>query len=114
MSVVHFSRRPYPVTYYKDGQKVTIMRRPPEKVHDALPEDIVELKIKKNDDWNAGDDFKVKHINPRHPNILQIEKSDGETTFVPYFDVELEEMVAPRAGYQPKDIPKANKYLLWP
>ena len=112
MGQVRFDRQPYTVTYFKEGVKHTIRRRPPPKLHDVLPTDIVSLKYDKNIEWEDGDDFEVKHINPRHPNVLQLENDDGETTFVEYFDVDLEEMVAPRRGRRGQSNPDA--YLLWP
>ena len=71
-SNVIFSRRPYTVTYMKNGERHTIRRRPPEKLHNIWPEDEVSLLRGKNADFQAGDEFEVKHINPRHPNIIQL------------------------------------------
>jgi hypothetical protein len=31
-----------------------------------------------------------------------------------YFDLNLEQEVAPRAGVDPRDRPTTNRYLLWP
>ncbi len=112
---IRFDRKPYTVTYFKDGVKHTIRRTPPPKLHDMMPKDIVELTQSKNDDWQAGDDFKVKGINPRHPNVLQIENGSGEATFVDYYDLKLEQMVGEReGGVSPQDLPINNRYLLWP
>jgi hypothetical protein len=78
------------------------------------PQDIVELKEGKNVDWEAGEDFTVRHINPHHPNTIQLENDDGATTFVAYYDLELKEAVGPRDGQSPKDTPQNNRYLTWP
>ena len=112
---VRFSRRPYTVTYRDmEGVQRTIKRTPPPKLHDALPTDVVSLNRKRNDDFDAGGEFEVKSINPRHPNTLQLEDDDGRTTFVDYFDVTLEKEVAFRDGVDPRDKPVNNRYLLWP
>jgi hypothetical protein len=114
MDSVRFSQKPYNVVYMKDGVKHVIKRRPPPVMHEMLPTDIVELTQSKNADWTEGSEYTVKNINPRHPNIIQIEDKEGNSTFVPYYDLNLNEMVAPRKGYAPKDMPANNKYLLWP
>lgn len=111
---IQFSRRPYKISYYKDGVQKTIRRVPPPKLHDILPQDVVELKTRKNDDWPGGDEYTVRHINPRHPNTIQLEDDDGNTTFVSHYDLELTEEVAARAGKRFQDVPRNNKYLLWP
>ena len=111
---IQFSRRPYNVVYYKDGVKQTIRRVPPPKLHDIMPEDVVELKVRHSADWEEGEEFTVRNINPRHPNTLQLEKDDGATTFVAHYDLELIDEVGPREGGSPLDRPKNNKYLLWP
>ncbi len=110
---VFFNRKPYTVTYMKDGERQTIRRRPPPVLHDMLPTDKVELKFKKNDDFNRGD-YTIKHINPRHPNTIQIMGDDGKATFVDYRDIELQERVGTRAGVLPEDLPENNRYLNWP
>jgi hypothetical protein len=115
MSEIRFSRRPYTVTYRDlEGEMQTIRRRPPPKLHRALPSDIVSLTRGKNDDFREGDEFTVKHINPRHPNVLQVADDDGLATFVDYYDMNLEEEVALREGQDPRDVPLNNEYLLWP
>ena len=111
---IRFSRRPYTVTYMKDGEKHTIRRQPPPKLHDMLPEDLVSLTRSKSADFKEGDEFTVKHINPRHPNVLQLTNEDGLSTFVDYYDLEMEEMRAKRNGMDVLDMPANNKYLLWP
>ena len=110
-----FSRRPYTVSY-KDlkGEMHTIRRVPPEKLHEILPTDKVELTTTKNADWQEGDSYTMRHIAPRQPNTLQIEKGNGETTFIEYSDATLDEMVAPRYGMNSREAPVNNKYLLWP
>jgi hypothetical protein len=115
---IKFDRTPYNVTYYKDGEKKVIRRVPPPKLHEGLPTDIVELKSKRSDDFPEGENYKIKHINPRHPNTLQIEDEDGKTTFVSSFEVELKEKIAEREGEvapgKTYDVPRLNRYLLWP
>lgn len=111
---VRFTRKPYEVTYYKEGERHTIRRRPPPKLHDIWPEDVVSLTRTKNVDFQEGDEFDVRHINPRHPNVLQLTGDDGHTTFVEHTDVELEEAIGPRDGVDPMDLLKNNRYLLWP
>lgn len=114
MSRIHFSRAPYTVSYYKNGERHTIRRRPPEKIHDMWPDDVVSLTRSKNDDYQAGDEFNVKHINTRHPNVLQLEDDDGNRTFVSAYDLNLEEAIGYRDGVDPRDMEINNKYLLWP
>ena len=114
MSEVRFNRTPYTVTYMKDGQKQTIRRVPPPKLHEAMPEDLVTLTRGKNADFKAGDEMTVKSINPRHPNILQLTNDEGLSTFVDYYDVQLEEVRSMRDGVEPLDMPINNRYLLWP
>lgn len=112
---IKFDRTPYKITYQDaQGKLQTVRRVPPQKLHPILPTDIVELNIKENDDFRAGDEAEVAYINPRHANILQIRNSKGDTKFVPYFDVDLKEEVAPREGVDPRDKPANNRYLLWP
>lgn len=112
---VRFSRKPYLVTYNDlNGEKHTIRRVPPPKLHPMLPTDVVELTRKKNDDFQAGDEFEVIHINQRHPNVLQLQDDDGKTTFVDFYDATLKEEVALRDGVDPRDRPVNNRYLLWP
>lgn len=112
---VRFPRTPYTVTYRdQHGDMQKIRRVPPPKLHDALPTDIVTLTHKKNDDFEAGDKLEVANISPRQPNVLQLRNGDGQTTFVDFYDVKLEEEVAIREGVDPRDRPVNNKYLLWP
>ena len=92
----------------------TIRRVPPPKLHDMLPKDKVVLQQGKNEDFETGDEFTVKHINQRHPNVLQLTNEDGRTTFVDYFDLKLEERRATRNGVSPLDLPENNSYLRWP
>lgn len=113
-SNVVFSRRPYNVTYYKDGERHTIRRRPPEKLHQIWPEDEVSLIGNRNEDFKADEEYVVKHINPRHPNVLQLENEDGATTFVEYFDLNLENAIGPRSGEDAVDTAVSNEYLNWP
>ncbi|MBI2601751.1 MAG: hypothetical protein HYW48_01735 [Deltaproteobacteria bacterium] len=114
-SPVYFNRKPYTVTYkdWHTGELVRVKRRPSTLEHNIFPLDIVELKQTKNVDWQEGDEFEVKHISDRSPNVLQIQNDDGEATFVEAYDVTLEEEVAPR-GKRSIDDPKRNKYLNWP
>ena len=74
----------------------------------------MSLKQTKNIDWEADEEFTVKHINPRHPNVLQLINDEGETTFVDHYQVELEEMIGARDGVRPQEMEVNNKYLLWP
>ena len=115
MDEINFSRKPYTVAYtdFHTGELVKIVRRPPPLLHEMLPTDIVELTTKKGDDFQAGDDFTVKHISYRQPNTIQIQDDDGNTTFVPSFDLELKGKVAYR-GVARIDDERANRYLLWP
>jgi len=112
---IKFDRKPYFVSWKDDQGNIKRIRRvPPPKLHEALPTDIVELTKSRSDDFKSGDDVTVKHINPRHPNVLQVENSSGQTTFVNYFDMDLKERVAPRDGVRPEDMPERNRYLRWP
>jgi hypothetical protein len=112
---VVFNRTPYTVRYVDmNGKQQTIRRVPPEKLHPMLPTDVVELTEKRSDDFKAGDTVEVKYINPRHPNVLQLQNDRGDTTFVEYYDLNMKEEVAMRDGEDPRDKPINNKYLLWP
>ena len=115
MNSIYFRRKPYN-TFYKDfhtGEVKKIKRRPPPKLHNMLPTDVVELKSKKNQDWEQGEEYKIKHLTYRAPNTIQLEDDDGLTTFVSSFDLDLVEKVAYRGETQ-ADSPDANKYLIWP
>ncbi len=114
---VRWNREPYTVTYYKDGEKQTIRRRPPPKLHEALPDDTVTLTRGRNDDFKEGESFTVKTIQQRSPNVLQLVNEEGLTTFVDYRDIKLDLDPAERLppGVKSKlDLPINNKYLLWP
>jgi len=114
---IRWSREPYNVTYYKDGEKQTIRRRPPPKLHEALPDDTVTLTRGKNDDFQEGETLKVKSIQQRSPNVLQLMNEDGLSTFVDYRDIRLETKPEERLppGVESKfELPINNKYLLWP
>jgi len=113
-SQFRISRRPYTVTYYKNGEKQTIRRRPPKKLHNLLPTDVVELKNKRSDYFEKGENFEVKNINNRQPNTLQLENDDGQTTFVSYDDVVLREAYIERPGVLTVDAAETQRYLLWP
>jgi hypothetical protein len=79
-----------------------------------LPTDKVELTSKKNDDWDAGERFTIKNINTRQPNTIQVEKENGDYTFVSYFDLSLKERVSGDRFASPLDNPVNNQYLIWP
>lgn len=112
---VKFPRTPYKVTYQDlQGETKTIRRVPPPKLHEALPTDIVKLTRKKNDDFDAGDEFEVAGISWKQPNTLQLKDDDGNMTFVDFYDIELKEERALRDGVDPRDRPQNSKYLLWP
>ncbi len=108
-----YDRTPYNVEYYKDGQKQTIRRVPPPKLHDIEEGDEVTITKKKGDDWDAGDTVDIKAIQSRQPNTLTIEKSNGQYTFLPYDDVELKEKSTLHYIREGKD-PFGSQYLLWP
>ncbi len=111
---VFFSRKPYTVSYYKDGEKKTIRRVPPPVLHDMLPTDVVKLTQTKNDDFKKDEEFTFKDINQRQPNTIRIQGEDGKETFVAYYDLQLEEAVHPAHGVASKNSPERNRYLLWP
>ena len=118
MSNVNTDRRPYIVKYQKDGKEHIIKRVPPRKLHDMLPQDEVTITRKKNDYWDKGDKVKIRNISGRQPNTLQVENSDGVTTFLSYFDVffkgrKTADIIAEDEAKQAKD-PIGSKYLLWP
>ena len=79
-----------------------------------LPKDEVTLTRGKNVDFEEGDSFVVKHINQRHPNVLQVTNEDGVSTFVDYYDLKLEQKRSSQNGVDPLDFPENNEYLLWP
>ncbi len=116
MAAISFPRTPYKISYYDlHGDKKTIRRVPPPKLHDILPEDEVEITRKKNDDFDAGDKLDVKSISPRSPNTLQIVNDDGQATFMSYLDLRISRRFAPdENGVTPLDQEESNQYLLWP
>ncbi len=117
---VRFTREPYTVTYYTEGEKHTIRRVPPPKLHSALPEDKVELTTSKNADFRAGETFEVKSISPRQPNVLQIVNEEGLSTFVDHYDAKLVSTAVDNllnegeAGKSADQAPIDSSYLLWP
>ena len=114
MARVSFNQAPYTVVYYKDNVRQEIRRTPPPKLHDMWPQDKVTLKVGKNDDYREGDEFTVKNISPRQPNVIQLEDKQGKTTFVDYYDLNLEDAIGEREGVAPQDMPRNNRYLVWP
>lgn len=105
----------YTVTWFDNGEKKTMRRIPPPKLHTMLPEDIVELKSKRSDDFLEGKNYEIKGISPRHPNTIQIKNDEGQTTFVEYFKLEPEEKRILNAdGSLSINNSKLNKYLRWP
>lgn len=114
---IKFDRTPYTVKYTDlQGKQKSLRRVPPEKLHDALPTDVVELTRDRSADFRAGNEFEVVNVTQRQPNVLQLRKDDGQTTFIEYFDMTLHESgkIAPRAGDDPRDRPHNSRYLLWP
>ena len=123
---IQFTREPYTVKYVDlAGEVKSIRRVPPPKMHEALPQDVVEITSKKNDDFRAGDKVEVVGIKARQPNVLQVRNDSGQTTFLDYFDMRLDEMkVSPYDGDKaPSNIPKEwyqdrpttdSRYLIWP
>lgn len=123
---IQFSREPYTVKYVDlSGAVKSIRRVPPPKLHDALPKDTVEITSKKNDDFRAGDNVEVVGLTARQPNVLQVRNGNGQTTFLDYFDMRLDEMApttyegaststnTPQEWY--RDRPSMdNRYLIWP
>ena len=122
---VQFRREPYMVKYVDlTGNVQSIQRTPPPKLHDALPQDMVELTHKKNADFDTGDKLEVTGISPRQPNVLQVKNADGQVTFIDYFDMKLREKIVPETGRQSiPGVPTSdsspgwatdNRYLIWP
>lgn len=94
---------------------------PPPKLHTAMPTDVVELKRRKSDHFIEGERVTVKHINPRHPNVLKVENSNGETTFISHYEMVLKQKIANTTGVngasgEPEDSAQNidNSYLDWP
>ena len=114
-SKIAFSRKPYTVRYTDlDGNQKSIRRVPPPKLHNMFPTDVVTLNTKKNDDWDKGDSYKVKAINQKQPNTIQVEKEDGDYTFISFYDLSLEERIGNGRFDDPRDNPINNQYLVWP
>jgi hypothetical protein len=121
-SPIRFDRKPYIVSYVdSDGKQQQIRRVPPSKLHSAMPTDVVELKYRKSDHFIEGDNVKVKHINPRQPNVLQVENRSGQTTFISHSEMVLKQKLTNTIGVQ--DASKSseeplqhidNSYLDWP
>jgi hypothetical protein len=117
VSEVKWDRKPYTITYQKDGKTHTQRRIPPPKLHEIEVGDKVTLTRRKGEDWDDGDEVKIKHISGRQPNTLQVER-DGKVTFVPYFDMNFKGR--PGASIVDEDEkaiardPLGSRYLLWP
>jgi len=118
---VQFPRKPYRV-WYKDqtGEIQKITRRPPEKLHPFLPQDLVILNNTKSDAFIEGKEYGIKNISWKSPNVLQLEQENGDTTFVNYSEVSLQEKAS---HYQnngngnnvnTEDDPISSRYLGWP
>lgn len=109
-------RRPYTVVYYDEqGQKQTIQRRPPPRLHRLLPQDEVRITRKKSEFWDEGDVVTVTATTKRQPNTLRIEDGSGRHTFISHRDVEFQS----RNGEGPDALdsdgdPIGTRYLLWP
>ena len=120
---IKFDRKPYVISYVdSQGQQQKIRRVPPPKLHSAMPTDRVELKTRRSDHFRAGDEVTVKRINPRHPNVLQVENDDGQTTFISHHDMIFEQkngekpsIQSPSSRDEPEDeSPISSSYLDWP
>ena len=88
MDGVTNDRKPYFVTW-KDaqGQIQRIRRMAPPKAHDLNVGDEATLDRRLGDDFSKGTKVSIEASNQRHPNILKLKNEDGQTTFVPYFDL---------------------------
>lgn len=124
---VQLNREPYTVKYMDLAGEVKSLRRtPPPKLHDALPQDVVELTRKKNDDFNVGESLEVLSISPRQPNVLRVKNADGQVTFIDALDMRFnvsgdaetalaeEAPTAKRSRESPRDRVMDSRYLVWP
>jgi len=120
---VRFDRKPYYISYVdSNGNQQKIRRVPPPKLHSALPTDKVELRTRRSDHFRAGDEVTVKHINPRHPNVLQVQNAEGKTTFINHYDVifdqKVPEVLTKQTGSassnEDDSSPISDSYLDWP
>ena len=92
-----------------------IKRRPPPKIHQLFPKDVVELSHKKNDDWKKGQTAEIKHINYRAPNTLQIESEDvQDSTFISSTDVIRVETGSISESNLDQNQERSQRYMLWP
>lgn len=89
MDGVNNDRKPYFVTWRDgaSGEMKRIRRMPPPKLHDLNPGDEATLDRRVGDDFKEGTKVTIERSNPRHPNIVKLKNEDGQTTFVPYFDL---------------------------
>jgi hypothetical protein len=111
------AQKRYTVEYrdFHTNKLVKIQRCPPAKIHDILPTDMVKLSVPRNEDWQAGQSFTVRALTLRNPNVLQLEKSNGETTFVNSQDVELvSKPGTPSTTQGGGEASIPSRYLLWP
>ena len=120
-SPIKFDRKPYTITYTdQNGEQQKIRRVPPPKLHDALPGDRVDISVTKSDDFEKGDAVTIKHINPRHPNVVQVQRSDGKTTFLNFNEFKFDAGSAGASGSNNSgagtaaERPINSRYLLWP
>jgi hypothetical protein len=117
VTTVNNDRKPYVVSYTKDGVTHKIHRRPPPKLHGMIVNDTVTIRRRKGEDWDEGEEATIRSISKRQPNTLALEK-DGIKTFLPYFDVKFKdrdgESVIADENNNITVNPKGGKYLLWP
>lgn len=88
MDGVNNGRKGYYVTW-KDaqGQMQRVRRFPPPKLHDLNSGDEATLERRLGDDFPVGTDVTIEPGNTRNPNVLKLRNDDGQTKFVPYFDL---------------------------
>lgn len=88
MDGVNNQRKAYYVQWRDaEGQMQRIRRFPPPTLHDFQPGDEATIERRFSDDFPVGTEITVEPSSPRNPNVLKLKNEDGQTKFVPYFDL---------------------------
>gem|GEM_PF-469574 len=88
MEGVNNQRKAYYVQWRDEhGQMQKIRRMPPPTLHDFQPGDEATVEKRLSEDFPVGEDITIEPASPRNPNVLKLKNSEGQTKFVPYFDL---------------------------
>ena len=68
-------------SYQKNGEIHKVTRKAPDPIHGFKPGDESELLVRHNEYWPEGQDLFIKDLSPTSPNILMIEKYQGDPNY---------------------------------